>query len=723
MLDGELHRNYREQSARNDYDLAIQQSQAQQSQAQQSALVAFGMNATTPPPLDTQTIMQRADEVNTIQRMLNDAQTNAVVLTGDPGAGKSTLAALVYNRLQLAKQSGSQWPHYLVWLGISPYTTVPDMIAAILSAVNMKDPGFFLLKPEQQISTLLRALRRSKENALVVLDQFESLLYPETNQGVAGRGVLSLFLDMLKTDLGTSRIILTSYNSPYDEQNMEETRVRSYLVSRISIPEGTALLQRLGLKGAPEELSLVWQRCAGHVFALILVNAIVQLSARPLNYLLNSPDYQPMWAGDVSLNLISTVYYFLNPIQYTLMRALSLFHEPVPLQGVLITVTGNSAIGSHTNSRPYTALERELGILQRLALVQVAPNAAGVPCYILHPLLRLYITEHYYEGNERRYTEGLTALGVNTGSHPIPNGPQAQQTALAAGHKQAAAYYLHVAREQYPPPEQRKDLHDIEPIIAAIRHLSLSWRWQQACELLFEQGLHENMVQWGAWNTLVGLYTAMLPPLGALQPRDEGLVAGHVGMLYGRMGEYEQSQRYFEQALAIQRKIGDPHGEITTLANQGEILRIRGESKQARANFEQALRLNERVQDVLLQCILLHNLGLLYHSEKNYELAFKCYRESLKLIYSLPDQQYRGMILTNMGMLLYEQKLRREGISILLAALRLRQALQDPTVIQLELFLKALEQKIGADQYGRLCQEAIEMQQQVFARFVTADIR
>jgi hypothetical protein len=41
---------------------------------------------------------------------------------------------------------------------------------------------------------------------------------------------------------------------------------------------------------------------------------------------------------------------------------------------------------------------------------------------------------------------------------------------------------------------------------------------------LFEEGLHESMVQWGAWNTLIGLYTGLLPPFGILVRRDEGLV-------------------------------------------------------------------------------------------------------------------------------------------------------------------------------------------------------
>lgn len=81
------------------------------------------------------------------------------------------------------------------------------------------------------------------------------------------------------------------------------------------------------------------------------------------------------------------------------------------------------------------------------------------------------------------------------------------------------------------------------------------------------------------------------------------------------------------------------------------------------------------------------------------------------------------MILTNLGLLLYEQGLHSEGLSLLLAALRMRQSLQDPTITTLELFLKALEQKMGTDTYAAVCRDAQDKQRQVFSRFVGVDMR
>jgi tetratricopeptide (TPR) repeat protein len=687
--------------------------------------VAFGLNAMTPPPTDPQITMQRADEINNIQSMFGDVQTSAVILIGSPGSGKSMLAALLFRRLQMAKNGGLAAPKYMVWLTIGTYTTLPDIITAILDGIGMPDKGLFLLKPEQQISSLLRALRRSGENALVVLDQFELLLHPETQQGVAGRGVLPLFLEMLQTDLGTSRILLTSYNSPYDENKIEQPRVRAYLVTRISLPEGVALLQQRGVQGKPEEISFIWQRCAGHAYALVLCSALVHLSNISLDILLNSPDYRPLWSGDVIANLIIAIHYFLNPTQNAIVHALSLFHEPVPKAGIFITITGETITAQKQNEQADVVgvFEQELQLLTHLGIIQTLFSATNTFCYTLHPLLRQYTLEHFMEDMTQRGKAGHVPPWADNTLQVSDTQKEQLQSALIAGHIQVASYYENTIREQCPPREQRVKLQDIAPIITTLRHLCLGQRWQRACDLLFRENLHETMVLWGAWNTLIGLYTAMLPPFGILRPVDEGLVASQVGMLYGRIGEYQQSKTYFDKAITLQREIGNKHGEAVSLTNQGELLRIHGDYNQARQNFEIALSLSAQPSNPQLKSVIYHNLGLLSQHGRDYKQASIYYTKALALAAQIEHQQYAGTILTNLGMLLYEEHHYQEALSILFSALQIRQGLQDPTTSLLERFLVAVEQKMGSEKYKQLCIEALQIQPQVLDRFLPSDMR
>jgi len=657
--------------------------------------------------------MQRADEVNTMERMLTDAQTSTLMVVGASGSGKSTLVGLLFQRLQLAQQSGLPAPRHLIWLGVEPYTSITNIISAIMDRIGVSQPGLMMWKPDQQLTALLNTLRQCEGGALIVLDQFETLLYPEMLPCTTNQVMLPLFLEFLQMDLGPSRFLLTSYEAPDESRLTPDARIRSYLVSRISLPEGVTLLQQWGVNGSPEDLSLVWQRCGGHAFALVLFGALVNISGISLSYFLNSPDYQPMWTGEVVLHFVTAIYHFLNPVQYTLVRTLSLFYEPVSFEGLMMTITGDSA----SSSVDIGLFERELNLLTRLSLVQQVPGTERVPSYTLHQLLRRYALEYYIE--DTRQAAGQQSL-VSGLSNPVPRSAEELQAALSTGHTRAALYYQYAAQKHHPVRTQRKGLRDIAPLIAGIRHFCLAQNWQKACNLLFQEELPDYMSRQGAWYTLIDLYTSLLPPAapaGGLQPRDEGLVSSQVGLLYGRLADYPQSQAYFEHALSILRQLGDQAGEVGILLNQGELLREWGERELASQSFAQASTLNQQARDPYLQCAILHNQGLLLQEEHKYDEAARLYAQALKLAQGPRGQRDKGLILTNLGMLFYEQKRLEEGLSLLLAALKLRQELHDPTASLLERFLKALENKVGSETYTAMYQSALQMQPQLLSHF------
>src|SRR5205807_3624700 len=231
----------------------------------------------------------------------------------------------------------------------------------------------------------------------------------------------------------------------------------------------------------------------------------------------------------------------------------------------------------------------------------------------------------------------------------------------------------------------------MEFLLATIRHLCLGWHWQQACDLLLSEAIYESMVQWGVWNTLIGLYMEMLPPNGVLTRRDEALICNHLGLLYDRLDNAQQSWAYYERALAIQRKIGDQHGEALTLTNQGELFRSQNELEHAHTNFEKARILNRQLRDPLLESVLLHNLGLLHHTVKDYAQALRYYQEALGFAHNLEEHYNEGMILPNVGVLLYEQGYYSEALAVLFHTLQMRQSLPCTSVSFVECFRTTLE--------------------------------
>ncbi len=670
----------------------------------------LGIQALTPPPLDGPVVLQRADEVNTVLRILGEVQISTLVLIGEAGVGKSTLAALVYRRVQSMVGSGPL--QQCVWLTLGPDATLPDCLAALISSINADKlpPDFLLLKPDQQISLLFQALTYQPGGVFVALNQFEEMLDPETAQGLPERAAIALFLDMLQQNLGSSRVLLTATRSPFAIQNNDGSRVRSYLVSRVSLPEGTALLQQRGVAGSAPELSLVWQRCGGHAYALALFGALSVLSGFSVSYLLNSPDYQFLWNGDVTLNLVGLVYNFLNPIQRALLRALCLFSGPVPLDGLLLVITGD---GPPADAQTY---QRELTILLRLSLVEPMTDEQHQPCYFLHRLIRRYTSGHYLEGHDRRISGNLaSAIGVASEPNPMAINPEAREIGLAAGHMRVAGYYQRLASRQCPPRTERKCLRDIEPLLEVVQHLCLGWHWQQAYDLFLREGLHDSLMQWGAWTRLIRLYMAIVPPVGVVTRHDEALICSHLGMLFALLDDYQQSTYYYQQALATQREIHDLHGQVITLINQGELMRGAGNRQGAHDSFEQASQLLAQKPDTHLQSVLLHNMGLLAQNEKAYEHALNYYLQSLKLVRSLDEPYNQGMILTNMGMLFFEQGRLPEALALLLYARQVRQQAQDSTADILTRFLDILEQKMGAEAFGQLCQEAQTRQDELLA--------
>jgi tetratricopeptide (TPR) repeat protein len=72
---------------------------------------------------------------------------------------------------------------------------------------------------------------------------------------------------------------------------------------------------------------------------------------------------------------------------------------------------------------------------------------------------------------------------------------------------------------------------------------------------------------------------------------------GNVGLAYADLGEVEKAIGFYEEALVIDREIGDRRGEGADLANLGVAYASLGEREKALALLEHSLAIGRAIKD------------------------------------------------------------------------------------------------------------------------------
>jgi tetratricopeptide (TPR) repeat protein len=117
----------------------------------------------------------------------------------------------------------------------------------------------------------------------------------------------------------------------------------------------------------------------------------------------------------------------------------------------------------------------------------------------------------------------------------------------------------------------------------------MQWNWRKVRELVIQQEGTGNRM--AAERTLIGLADELEQATDLQADYRAGL-----GMLLDALqdrlmtgGYWRAGQRYYEQALAIEREVGDRVDEETVLRGLGGLARGQGRPKKAAGYYEQAL--------------------------------------------------------------------------------------------------------------------------------------
>jgi hypothetical protein len=163
------------------------------------------------PVIDIEQIFGREKELEDIENLLKDK--SALVITGFRGTGKSTLASLFVDKMyKNGKFAG------IYWRKVDETTDISDIIGSFFTAIGKSVTGLADYKTLDQINILFRELNEG--SYLLVLDNFESLLDPQTNKPLKSKIGFSELIESAAANCIKSKILLTSWESLASERGI-----------------------------------------------------------------------------------------------------------------------------------------------------------------------------------------------------------------------------------------------------------------------------------------------------------------------------------------------------------------------------------------------------------------------------------------------------------------------------------------------------------------------
>ncbi len=548
------------------------------------------------PPTDPKTIQQRQKLVEQVYTELTKPDINCLVLTGIGGIGKSTLAALVYNYAEEQRKAGKgPFTAEALWITVEEATATFAYLAETISEVLGKPiPDVAKLPPQNQAAALFKMLNTLDHPCLIVINQFENLLDSQTGQ--ASDPGLGEWLDILNSRPCRCRVLLTGRPMPQGTHDYPPTHIQEYPIEGLETNEGVDLLRKQGVQttqATDGELRTAVAHCDGHALSLELLASILRRNqSLSLHSLFNNPIYAQLWTGDIARRLLDYIYeQQLNDVQRQVLQAFSVYREPVPLEAVQTVVDGAIRTSSMQAS---ASLLDALNVLLAQHLLQ----DVGKECYQLHAVLAEYAQRHFDEHDE-----------------------QINKQALQAAHAKAAQYYLQRAMS-CPPREKRRKVDDVQPLIEAFWQYCQAGQWQEAYNLMLEEGLFDDLRRWSRDAILLELCQILLPSKEWQPERPQvARIYNELGLVYDALDKKQEALSYYEQALVISREVGDRCGEGKTLNNLGGVYDALGKKQEALAYYEQALVISREVGDRGGEGTTLNNIGILYLEQARYDVA------------------------------------------------------------------------------------------------------
>lgn len=135
----------------------------------------------------------------------------------------------------------------------------------------------------------------------------------------------------------------------------------------------------------------------------------------------------------------------------------------------------------------------------------------------------------------------------------------------------------------------------------------------------------------------------------------------NLGYIANLTGENEKALKHYEEALAIQKEIGDKHGMAGVLYNLGDLRALQGDLHGALEDLHLSLKLHEEVKDERGAAYVLNDLGWHYHVQGDDENAFRYLEKALEIRKNLDDIRGLANTYNNLGLICLDKAQLEKG--------------------------------------------------------------
>lgn len=625
-----------------------------------------------PAPLTS--FVGRKQEVTAVTELLQNPGVRLLTLTGPPGTGKTRLSLAAAAQLAVS----AAFPQGAYFVPLAPITDPYLVATAIAQTLGVGEPtrsSAGLVPVQQALKEFLRSRR-----LLLVLDNFEQVLgaaaivtellaaAPGVKALVTSREVLHLYgehefpvpplplPDVNHLPTGTA----VPYLSRYASIRLFQARARAVQPDFCLTAENVADVARIcaWLDGLP----LAIEMAAAQVKWLTPAQVFSQLRTRLVALTGGPRDLTPR---QQSLSgAIAWSYHLLAPAERVLFAVLGVFVAGCEATAVQAVLTKMEIADGGLTDDP--SLMLNLQSLVEKSLLFRLPEPSEAPRYAMLETLREY-------AQEQLQSQGLLPAARQAHADYYGSLAQAAQPHLVSSAD--TVHWLQLLDREH---------HNMRAVLtwATEMETAVSSRARFALELVENLQLfwhiRGHVSEGRRWLELA---------LSLSQEADElhACVLNRIGQFARMQGDLTDAQNSHEQALIIQKSLGDEAGMCRSLDNLAILAGTQGDYGRARDLLEQTLTIDRRIGKMRPVISTLNNLAIVMRRLGDLAAAEQLYQEGVQLCRETNNLSSLSYSLHGLGEVNVERGDPSAGMVYFRESIGLRQQLGDRPALTISL--------------------------------------